>query len=248
MIGRENIRHYLVLLICSGFLSVGLIGCGEEADAPPPEWVTKDKNNPSKGKKSKKSKVKLGEIVTLSIKNTRWNDHIKTHFVEAYLSNQNARKDIFGSKVLTFMDKPVLDEDADKQDPAEEVVAAAAEEPVEEVGPLQQHDVKDYRVLMVMSGTALPKAVVEDPAGNAYVIQRETRLGNKNGWVRSITQYAVLVKEEAEEPITLSIRPPIIGLQPNVPLGTDYDPIQRAPVVDRNPFEERLQTTPPLTP
>ena len=68
-------------------------------------------------------------------------------------------------------------------------------------------------VKSLSSTSGLPKAVVVDPRGQAYVVQRDTRIGNKGGIIDSITQYMVVVKEpNAEEPVKMTIKPPYVDL------------------------------------
>jgi len=93
----------------------------------------------------------------------------------------------------------------------EETIAKVEDEPPR--GPLEQFALKVYKLMLIMSGTAVPKAVVVDPKQQAYVIQRDTRIGSKGGIVESITQYMVVVKEpNEEEAIKITIKPPYLDL------------------------------------
>lgn len=254
----ETIGRALVGL----FLLVGapglFAGCGGEENTgmtleekmAEKKAMMEKKHGPSRGGAHAAGATPPGEpeeVVTVTIDNEKWKRFIKKHF-EKVLTRKIASENVFRTRILDHIPKPVLPEEGEEPTPEElDPTALAVDEPEEEKGPLQKHPLKDYKVLMIMSGTALPKAVVEDPKGQTFVIQRETRIGDKNGHVRSITQYAIFVKEQDnEKPVPLSIRPPIIGIQTNQALGTDYDPLPEGTQPDRTPFEERLTDTPEL--
>ena len=89
-------------------------------------------------------------------------------------------------------------------------VVVRTEEPK---GPLQMFPVKDYELMMIMSGTALPKAVVVDPQGQAFAVQEDTRIGDRGGIIESISQYSLVIREPNQErPYVLNIQPPFVDL------------------------------------
>ena len=148
----------------------------------------------------------MAALVTVDIKNPKW-DIIKSHFTKVLSQKHVSAHDVFRPKVLKLIPRPTLPE----QETTDTVEAV---EVVEEVrGPLQLYPLPEYELLLVMSGTAVPKALVLDPKGQTHVVTRDTRLGDAGGIVESVTQYMVVVKEpSAERPSKLMIRPPFIDL------------------------------------
>lgn len=61
--------------------------------------------------------------------------------------------------------------------------------------PEQLYNIKDYKLMGVITGTAEPKAFVIDPAGNRFVLRRGSLVGNNNGSVSSIRRDGVEVFE-----------------------------------------------------
>jgi hypothetical protein len=58
------------------------------------------------------------------------------------------------------------------------------------------------------------RALIIDPKGKQYFVERGFRIGNKGARVHAITQYTVFVQEQdADKPIKLDIEPPFIGLR-----------------------------------
>ena len=189
------------------------------------------------------------ELITITLVNPNWKDKIRKHFVDGYLARkQTTRKDVFRPNVLTFIEKPEPEEEKaeEEEEPEPTIEEELAEE--EEKGLLQQHTLKEYKLLLIMSGTALPKAVIEDPKGNAFVVQRETRIGNKGGIVEAITQYSVFVRErDSEKPSILTIQPEYVGVQTTVGFVGQVEGTEEAlepPRPVRTPFEEKLTVTP----
>jgi hypothetical protein len=63
------------------------------------------------------------------------------------------------------------------------------------ITPLQYYDSDSYKLVLIMSGTAMPKALVSDPQGKSYIIMVDTPIGNRNGRVVSITGNEVRIDE-----------------------------------------------------
>jgi Tfp pilus assembly protein PilP len=147
------------------------------------------------------------EQVTIKASTPEW-EIIRPYFKKYLDQKHTSPKNIFTPQAYTFIPRPALPEEEDA--PVTEEVEEVQDE---ERGPLQQYPLKDYRLLMIMSGTAIPKAVVLDSKGNAFVVQVDTRIGNKGGIVKAITQYAVMVHEpDADKPEKLNIKPPFLDL------------------------------------
>lgn len=146
------------------------------------------------------------DLVTLKFENPKW-DLVKPYFGKFLEQKHTAPKDLFAPRVAKFIPRPAVE----TREEVEETIAKVEDEPPR--GPLEQFALKDYKLMLIMSGTAVPKAVVVDPKQQAYVIQRDTRIGSKGGIVESITQYMVVVKEpNEEEAIKITIKPPYLDL------------------------------------
>jgi len=70
------------------------------------------------------------------------------------------------------------------------------EEPMQ--GPQLQEQLynsRDYRLIGVITGTAEPKAIVVDPAGNRFILRRGSLIGNNFGSVSSIRRDRIEIFE-----------------------------------------------------
>lgn len=69
---------------------------------------------------------------------------------------------------------------------------------------------EQYKLVMLMTGTAIPKAVVMGPQGRRFILKRNDPLGNEGGRIRAILQYKMLVSVPNEaKPREVSIEPPL---------------------------------------
>lgn len=179
-------------------------GCGDEATVSErPEDPRKKR--PTRPEHAGPTGAK-DELVTLKFENPKW-DLVQPYFSKFLEQKHTAPKDLFAPRVAKFIPRPAVETKAE----VEATLAKVEDEPPR--GPLEQYPLKDYRLMIIMSGTAVPKAVVVDPKSQAYVIQRDTRIGSKGGIVESITQYMVVVKEPNEENATkITIKPPYLDL------------------------------------
>jgi len=91
-----------------------------------------------------------------------------------------------------------------------------------EEDPLAAIDVKDprkwlklerYKLVLLMTGTSQPKAVVMGRSNMRLTVKRGDPLGKEGGYVKAILQYKMLVTVPGErEPRVLSIEPPLSDL------------------------------------
>lgn len=195
-------RHALVtaLLVLTALAGAAVLPACEE-DKPMERPVLK---RPKPRHSSANTEADNVQVV-IPLKNQKWNA-IEQHFRKYLGQKHTTPKDVFRSSILKFVPRPAVKE-------TEEEKVETVELEQEERGPLQQYPLKEYRLLLIMSGTAVPKAVVVDPKSQAFVVQRDTRIGDKGGIVEAITQYDVVVKEpNAEDAVKLSIKPPYVDL------------------------------------
>jgi Tfp pilus assembly protein PilP len=66
---------------------------------------------------------------------------------------------------------------------------------IAERGPLEQYDVKQLSLLAVVWNTGMARALVQDPAGNSYIVGEGTRIGKNDGRVIGIDDNLIIVKE-----------------------------------------------------
>ena len=65
----------------------------------------------------------------------------------------------------------------------------------ERCGPLCRWDLEQLRLVAVVSGTATPLAMVEDPEGRGYFVRRGSYIGKRSGKVSDIRRDVVVVTE-----------------------------------------------------
>lgn len=201
----SRLRRFLPRLLLCFLLASSvtmLASCGDD------EVIAERPKDPRKNR-PKKTKAGLDPagMVNVNITNPRW-DILKDHFQKMATKRHTPVHDVFKPQVLNFIPRPELPE------PETTEVVADVEAEVEEVrGPLQLYPLTDYELLLVMSGTAVPKALVVDPKGEAHAVTREMRLGDGGGIVEHISQYMVVVREpNSERPYRLSIKPPFMDM------------------------------------
>jgi Tfp pilus assembly protein PilP len=84
----------------------------------------------------------------------------------------------------------------DKRDPFRSFILDQAREAADrEIGPLEQYDISQLRVVAVVWDTGLPLALVADPSGRPYVVNEGSAMGKNDGRVIKIDDGMVLVKE-----------------------------------------------------
>lgn len=221
-------RSWLARLILGLFVLVTVIpltACGDDEVAPA-RPVDPRRNRPGHGPKKSKALDPAG-MVTVQITNPRW-DMLKTHFEKMSTKRHSPVHDVFRPQVLNFIPRPELPE------PETAGPVADVETQFEEVrGPLQLFPLTDYELLLVMSGTAMPKALVVDPKGQTHVVTRDMRMGDAGGIIEHISQYMVVVREpNSERPYKLTIAPPFMDMTTKVagPAGPERETADASPV------------------
>lgn len=96
------------------------------------------------------------------------------------------------------------------------------EEKEEAKTPLEFYDVNSYKLVLIMSGTALAKALVVDPKGKGYIVQEGTKIGNRGGKVVSITATEVRIEEPGNPPIIKSLEPPAEEMEKELQAVQEY--------------------------
>jgi Tfp pilus assembly protein PilP len=180
-------------------------------------------DDPRKKSRAAKAAAKrtMAATVTIRIPNKNW-ERVAPHYKKVLAKQHSTITDSFRPKVTNFITRPTLEL------PDDEPEIETIEEEVPR-GPLEQHPIEDYSLMLIMSGTAEPKAVVLDGKGSAYVVQRGTRVGDKGGMVASITQYMVIVTEpNSDQPTKMLIKPPYLDLVSQVGFDIDAKSAEKA--------------------
>ena len=185
--------------------SVFVMGCGEDDSKPnlPPT----DPRGPqfANAQQQTQQVPTLGDDGMVAVPNEKW-DRVKMFF-EAYAgATTTSRRDPYRNNLAGYAQKPDLPKVIEEEQEEQEI-----EQVVEALSPLEQFAVEDFELVMVMSGTSRPKAVVMDPMGVPWVVRPDTPLGNKGGLIQAITQYSIVVAEPGSDlPSEITIRPIIL--------------------------------------
>jgi len=127
-------------------------------------------------------------------------------------SSGNANFDILRPYFTRFLQKRESLPDPFKSNlalfaPKVSIVVAETREQKKETPktPLEYHDLSFYKLDAVISGTAIPKAMVIDGKGTPYVVKIGTPIGNKGGRVTAITADGIVVEEPGKAPVTMKL-------------------------------------------
>ena len=100
-----------------------------------------------------------------------------------------------------------------KRDPFHSYLAdmeeQAAQDKEHKVEETEKFELDQYRLTALVTGTAQPKAMVEDPNGTGHVVHIGSRLGKNSGRVTRIAEDAIVVTEEFRNPLGERVRVPI---------------------------------------
>jgi len=166
------------------FLSVFFtVGCGTRRLAPvAPPPIKKSQH------KAKKSK----SLILKSSGNANF-DIIRPFFSQ-FIQKREGMVNPFKSNLALFAPKVSI------------VVAETREQKKEAPKtPLEYHSLDYYTLTAVISGTALPKALLVDRKGSTYVVKLGTPIGNQGGRVTAITSAGIVVEEPGKAPITMQL-------------------------------------------
>ena len=190
------------LALCLMISVAFTLSCAEEVTAPnlPPE----DPRQARRIVGNVSAAAVLGSDGLVAVPNEKW-DRIKM-FYEAYAGvTTTDRRDPYRNNIANFALKPDLPKVVDETNETEEEI------PMELLSPLEKFPVEDFALVMIMSGTSRPKAVIMDPTGTPWIVKPDTPLGNKGGLIQAITQYSIVVAEPGSEiPSEITIRPVIL--------------------------------------
>ena len=212
----KHLNYRLLLCVVFALWLPVAGGCDSDEDTqqskdPQFEKLMAERNARAAANKNKAggSVVAPDGRVQIVYENPQWRD------LQPYFTNfsKGSVKNIFSPNTSTFIDRPELPKElagAVEGDPVAEPVPIEAAK----ITGLQAYDLKTYKLVMIISGTTVNKALVLDGAGKQYFIERGMRIGNKGGVIKAITQYTVFVSEPDSEKLSkMDIEPAFIGLE-----------------------------------
>jgi|ETNmetMinimDraft_26_1059896.scaffolds.fasta_scaffold44661_2 hypothetical protein len=127
------------------------------------------------------------------------------------------------SHLVDHVERPVIDQEKTRK---KKEIATSYE--VEDDRP-EDHDPRTwmalgrYKLIILMTGIARPKAVIITPNGVRYVLVRGDPLGSEGGRVKAILQYKMLVAVPSEtEPRIVTIEPPLARFAEEAGVSKDF--------------------------
>jgi type IV pilus assembly protein PilP len=101
-----------------------------------------------------------------------------------------------------------------KRDPFRSYLADLAEQSLEHSPQrkreeTEEYELDQYRLTGIITGTAQPKAMVEDPGGRGHVLHIGSRMGKNGGRIARISSGGIVVVEETRDPTGKKVRLPI---------------------------------------
>jgi len=101
-------------------------------------------------------------------------------------------------------------------------VSSESETSEEPRTPLEYYDVDSYRLVLIMSGTAQPKALLVDPQEKSYIVQVGTRVGNRQGKVVLITSTELRIEEPGRPLVVKALESPLTDLERELQAVHEY--------------------------
>ena len=133
------------------------------------------------------------------------------------------------SNLVTFVEKPILERKPRQEGDSRPILPQpkSDEEQVDteaENDPRRAFPLAQYKLIILMTGTARPKAVVISPSDERLELKRGDPLGKEGGRVRAVTQFSLLIAMPGKTvPVEISLRPPLTkldaGLKPKKKTG-----------------------------
>jgi len=106
---------------------------------------------------------------------------------------------INGDEAADVPEEPPVYDPAGKRNPFDPPKGEIIDVPIDEefsLMPLTRHELTELKMVGVIWGGKITKALIEDPGGTGYAIGVGERIGNSGGVVTQITETEVVVKEE----------------------------------------------------
>lgn len=218
-------------VVAALLVAQGLAACGDDGAGPK---MTGAAPPPRKGGPAKSAAPAAAPTATVIERQVspKW-EALRPYFDKFANQPLLTHKDTFRDNLVKHVPKV----DLPSLEPKEELLPPIEEAPLpvqEDVatGPLERYAASEYHLVMILSGTVIPKAVVLDPIGNAWVVQKDARFGNKNGIVQDITQYAMIIQEpDQDAPLEKTIKPGIFDVAVDIMAGDNEARLTAAPII-----------------
>lgn len=122
--------------------------------------------------------------------------------------------------LVLFTPRPIIEKkDDDEQNkgcgvPGRPACPKAEDDIVERPkDPRAKRPLADYSVILLMTGTSRPKAVVTDTVGGRFTLERGDPIGMEGGRVKAILQHKMLVGVPGKaDPYVFNLEPPLSDL------------------------------------
>ncbi len=165
-----------------------VLACGTTPERPPPPAAKPGAAGPGAG---------AGQAAAAPA--TRFSV-LKPYFVQHLKRPLDGKVNMFRSNLAQFAPRVEIETDTE----------VATDEPKT---PLEYYDVNSYRLTLIMSGTAVSKALLIDPRGKSFVVEVGTRVGSHGGKIASITATELRIEEPARPPTIMALEPPTEDLE-----------------------------------
>lgn len=189
-------------------LAASLAACGGPA-APPPKA-----EGAAAAPAPKKKGAEAAAVVdpaAKALENPDW-PVLAEHFVRFTKKPVSSQKDVFKSHLDKYVEKVEFSDLMRKKEEGGDDVAIPKKE--DDLDPLKKFPADEYKLVVVLTGTASPRALVQDPKGNAYEVGLDQEIGNEHGVIEAITQYEVVIRQENEpKPVRLNVRPEVFDVE-----------------------------------
>ena len=193
-----NLRAFLFLVLGLAVSAPVLPACGG-GSTPPAR---------SRSSRKKKEKKKEQQHTQEEIDNWSLLEPFFTRFSETAMAGF---KDPFQPQLVSFIGKEEVMQQVRGTVGSTTGPRDTAAGPEIPKGPLQRHPLAAYRVILIQTGTAEPKALLEATGSQAFTVTRDTYVGNEGAFVHDITQYYVVFRMPGEpEPVIKSLKPELL--------------------------------------
>ncbi|MGI6680930.1 MAG: pilus assembly protein PilP [Bdellovibrionota bacterium] len=193
-INKITILSILILLLINSFVS-----CSNDSKS------NKDNNNDnnkgqnkviSKNKQEKSFLEKLGKNIE-----SRLTNEIENQLKENKLTGKNIKIKISQSKNKSKKEKKYTYNAEGKRDPfvkyeaENSIIANLNSKKREDAPPLEQCDIKQFKLTAVMSVGDTLKAIVENADGKGFIVDIGTKIGLNNGVITQILEDKIIISE-----------------------------------------------------
>jgi type IV pilus assembly protein PilP len=88
--------------------------------------------------------------------------------------------------------------------------------------PLERYTIDQLKLTAIVYGITNPRALVQAPDDQSYIVRRNTRIGKNRGKISKITKHSLIIEEEYRDPTgKLVVNEQVLELRPEEqkPLG-----------------------------